>query len=85
LYAAWPFASSLFAFAPAAHAFAFSLELAAPTSATYGDTILLRGRVVPTLADAAVTVVRDGVAIGTPTTSADGTFGFRTKVEGPAV
>jgi peptidoglycan hydrolase-like protein with peptidoglycan-binding domain len=74
-----------FAFAPAAHASSFSLELAAPASATYGDTVLLRGRVVPVLADAPVTVFRDGVAIGTPTTGADGTFAFRTRVEGPAV
>ncbi len=73
------------ALAPAAHASNFSLELTAPSSATYGDTILLRGRVVPALADAPVTVFRDGVAIGTTSTGADGTFGLRTKVDGPAV
>ena len=74
-----------FALAPATQASAFSLELGAPGSATYGDTVVLRGRVVPVLADANVTVFRDGVAIGTPTTGADGTFALRTKVEGPAV
>jgi hypothetical protein len=73
------------ALAPAAHASDFSLELTAPSSATYGDTILLRGRVVPALADAPVTVFRDGVAIGTEATRADGTFALRAKVEGPAV
>jgi hypothetical protein len=40
------------ALAPAAHASDFSLELTAPSSATYGDAIVLRGRVVPALADA---------------------------------
>ena len=73
------------ALAPAAHASDFSLELTAPSSATYGDTIVLRGRIVPALADAPVTVLRDGVAIGTATTGADGTFALRTKVAGPAV
>ena len=53
------------ALAPAAHASDFSLELTAPSSATYGDTIVLRGRVVPALADAPVTVFRDGAALGT--------------------
>lgn len=74
-----------FALAPAAHASAFALELAVPASATYGDTILLRGRVVPVLAEAPVTVFRDGLAIGTTTTGADGAFTFRTRAEGPAV
>ena len=73
------------AFAPAAHASAFSLELAAPPVGMYGDTIVLHGRIVPALADAPVTVLRDGVAIGTAATSAEGTFVFRTKVAGPAV
>jgi hypothetical protein len=72
------------ALAPAAQASDFSLELAAPTSATFGNTIVLRGRIVPALADAPVTVLRDGLAIGTPTTGADGTFSIRTRVEGPA-
>ena len=73
------------AFAPAAHASTFSLELTAPSAATHGDTIVLRGRVVPALTDALVTVFRDGTAIGTATTGPDGTFGLRTKVAGPAV
>ena len=73
------------ALAPAAHASDFSLELTAPPSATYGDAIVLRGRVIPALADAPVTVFRDGVAIGTAATAADGTFALRAKVEGPAV
>jgi hypothetical protein len=73
------------ALAPAAHASDFSLELTAPSSATYGDAIVLRGRVVPALADAPVTILRDGVAIGSATTGADGTFGLRTKIAGPAV
>ena len=72
-------------FAPAAHASAFSLELAVPPAGTYGDTIVLRGRIVPALADAPVTVFRDGTAIGTATTSAEGTFALRTKIAGPAV
>lgn len=72
------------ALAPAAHASSFSLELTAPASARYGDTVVLRGRVVPALADAPVTVLREGVAIGTATTGADGTFAFRTRVEAPA-
>jgi len=72
------------ALVPAAHASSFSLELTAPASATSGDTVVLRGRVVPALADATVTVLRDGVAIGAATTGADGTFAFRTRVEGPA-
>ncbi|MEP7334889.1 MAG: hypothetical protein ABI717_03820, partial [Actinomycetota bacterium] len=73
------------ALAPAAQASAFSLELAAPSSGTYGDTIVLRGHVVPALAEAPVTVFRDGLAIGIATTGADGAFGFRTRIEGPAV
>jgi len=73
------------ALAPAANASAFELELTAPATATYGDAIVLRGRVVPVLAAAPVTVFRDGVAIGTPTTGVDGTFTLRTTVDGPAV
>lgn len=73
------------ALTPSAQASSFSLELTAPTTATYGETILLRGRVVPVLAAAPVTVFRDGLEIGTTTTGADGAFAVRTKVEGPAV
>jgi hypothetical protein len=73
------------ALTPAAHASTFSLELTAPPSATYGDTVSLRGRVMPVLAEATVTVFRDGVAIGTATTRMDGTFALRTRIEGPAV
>jgi hypothetical protein len=72
------------ALAPTAQASDFSLELAAPASATFGDTVVLRGRIVPALAGAPVTVLRDGLAIGAPTTGADGTFSVRTRVEGPA-
>ena len=72
------------ALAPAAQASDFSLELAAPASATFGDTVVLRGRIVPALGNAPITVLRDGLAIGTPTSEADGTFSFRTKLEGPA-
>jgi hypothetical protein len=72
------------ALAPTATASSFSLELTAPTAATYGDTVVLRGRVVPALADAAVTVLRDGAAIGAATTGPDGTFAFRTRIEAPA-
>jgi len=73
-----------FAAAPAASAAPFTLELGAPASATYGDTITLRGRVAPPLADAQVTISRDGTAVGTATTGADGAFVFRTRAEGPA-
>jgi peptidoglycan hydrolase-like protein with peptidoglycan-binding domain len=72
------------ALAPAAQASDFSLELTAPASATFGDIVVLRGRVVPALANAPVTVLRDGLPIGTPTTGADGTFSVRTRVGGPA-
>jgi lipoprotein-anchoring transpeptidase ErfK/SrfK len=70
--------------ARAAHASPFTLELTAPATATYGDAIVLRGRIVPALADAPVTVLRDGVALGVATTGVDGAFAFRTRVDGPA-
>jgi hypothetical protein len=62
----------------------FSLELTAPRPAVYGDTVLLRGRVVPALVDATVSIVRDGAPVGTATTRADGSFVFRTRADRPA-
>ena len=72
-------------FAPSASASSFALELAPLPVSTFGDTIALHGRVTPALVDAPVTILRDGNAIGTARTSGDGTFVFRTRVEGPAV
>jgi hypothetical protein len=72
------------AFAPTATAAPFSLELRAPERATFGSAVLLRGSIVPALVGAPVTIVRDGVAIGTATTGPNGTFAFRTRAEGPA-
>jgi hypothetical protein len=74
------------ALAPAATAQSpFTLELRGPASAEYAQTIKLRGRITPTLADAPVTIVRDGEPIGRATTRADGTFVVSTRVAGPAV
>ena len=72
------------AFAPTATASPFSLELRAPaTPATFGGTVVLRGAIVPALVAAPVTILRDGVAIGTAATGPNGTFAFRTRAEGP--
>jgi lipoprotein-anchoring transpeptidase ErfK/SrfK len=64
---------------------AFRLELTQPRVATYGDAVALRGRVVPALIDAPITITRDGAVVGTATTRADGTFVLRTRAERPAV
>jgi hypothetical protein len=69
---------------PVASAAPFSLELRAPATATSGDTIVLRGSVTPALIDAPVTILRDGVAIGSTTTGPKGTFAFATRVAEPA-
>ena len=71
------------AFAPTATASPFSLELRAPAPATFGSTVVLRGAIVPALVAAPVTILRDGVAIGTVATGPTGTFAFRTRAEGP--
>jgi Putative peptidoglycan binding domain/L,D-transpeptidase catalytic domain len=71
------------AFAPTASASDFTLVLDPPAAATYGNSVALRGRVVPTLINAPVTILRDGVAVGTATTGNDGTFVFRTRADGP--
>jgi lipoprotein-anchoring transpeptidase ErfK/SrfK len=70
--------------APAASASPFTLELSAPATATYGDQVTLRGRIVPTLLDAPVTILRDGVPTATATTSGDGSFAFRVRADAPA-
>jgi L,D-transpeptidase catalytic domain/Putative peptidoglycan binding domain len=72
------------AFAPTAAAAPFTLELTQPPAATYGDTIALRGRIVPALVGAPVTISRDGAPVGTATSGADGTFVFRARVGAPA-
>jgi lipoprotein-anchoring transpeptidase ErfK/SrfK len=70
--------------APAASASSFALELRAPVLATYGQTVTLRGSIAPALADAPVTILRDGNAIGTTKTNAQGVFVFRVRAEAPA-
>jgi lipoprotein-anchoring transpeptidase ErfK/SrfK len=71
--------------APAAHAQTPSaIELTAPARAEYGQTIELRGRLTPALADAPVTLLRDGLPFAEARTRADGTFAVRTRVVAPA-
>jgi L,D-transpeptidase-like protein/putative peptidoglycan binding protein len=72
------------AFAPTAAAAPFTLELTQPPPAIYGNTVSLRGRIVPTLIGAPVTILRDGTPVGTATSGADGTFVFRARVDAPA-
>jgi lipoprotein-anchoring transpeptidase ErfK/SrfK len=72
------------AFAPAATAAPFTLELRAPTPATFGEPVVLRGSITPSLVGAPVTILRDGTPIGTVTTGSTGTFAFRTRADGPA-
>jgi L,D-transpeptidase-like protein/putative peptidoglycan binding protein len=72
------------AFAPTAAAAPFTLELTQPPPATYGDTVALRGRILPALIGAPVTISRDGMPVGTATSGADGTFVFRARVDAPA-
>jgi hypothetical protein len=72
------------AFAPTAAAAPFTLELTQPPPATYGDTVALRGRIVPALIGAPVTISRDGTPVGTAASGADGSFVFRAHVDAPA-
>jgi hypothetical protein len=72
------------AFAPTAAAASFTLELTQPAPATFGDTLALKGRIVPALVGAPVTIARDGTPVATATTGADGAFVFRTRVDAPA-
>ena len=62
----------------------FTLELRSPPALEYGKTVTLRGRVVPTLVDAPVTLLRDGVPVGLAKTNTDGRYAFRVRVAGPA-
>lgn len=71
------------ALAPAAQASPFTLELSAPAEATYGDQVTLRGRVVPALVEAPVTILRDGAVFATAVTGADGRFEVRFRAEAP--
>ena len=71
------------ALVPAAGAETFALELATPRVATYGDAIELRGRTVPVLVDAPVTITDNGTPLGTTLTAADGSFRLRTRAEAP--
>jgi lipoprotein-anchoring transpeptidase ErfK/SrfK len=74
-----------FAFAPNAHAaLPFTLELNAPPPATYHEQVTLRGRIVPALIGAPVTILRDGAPFATTTTGPDGTFSTRFRAEVPA-
>ena len=82
--AACVLALAALAFTPAASAAPFTLELTQPGAATYGDTFALRGRIVPALVGAPVTITREGTPVGTATSGADGTFVFRARVDGPA-
>jgi hypothetical protein len=80
--AAWILALVL---APSGHAAsAFTLELTSPAAAEYGQTITLRGRITPALADAPVALLRDGEPFAETRTLADGTFAHRVRVERPA-
>jgi hypothetical protein len=63
----------------------FTLQLTAPATAEYGQTINLRGRTTPALADAPVTLLRDGEPFAETRTRADGTFRHAVRVERPAV
>jgi hypothetical protein len=45
---------------------------------------VLRGRVVPALVDAPVTILRDGTAVASATTGPDGGFSLRIRAEAPA-
>ena len=69
---------------PSATAAPFTLELSAPASATYGEQLTLRGRIAPALADAPVSIVRNGIEVAALRTRADGTFVARVRVDGPA-
>jgi hypothetical protein len=62
----------------------FSLQLSAPASVEYGQTIKLRGRIVPALADAVVTIFRNDEPVATATTRNDGRFVVPIRVWAPA-
>jgi lipoprotein-anchoring transpeptidase ErfK/SrfK len=62
----------------------FTLELSVPRAVTYGDQVTLRGRVVPALVGAPVTVLRDGTPFASATTGPDGGFSIRVRAEAPA-
>jgi peptidoglycan hydrolase-like protein with peptidoglycan-binding domain len=71
--------------APSAHAASpFTLQLSAPATAEYRQTITLRGRIIPALVDAPVTLLRDGEPFAEVRTRADGTFVHPLRVQGPA-
>jgi Putative peptidoglycan binding domain/L,D-transpeptidase catalytic domain len=70
--------------APAASASPFALELRAPAAATYGEQVVLRGRITPPLLAAPVTVLRDGAPVASATTDATGGFAVRVRAESPA-
>jgi hypothetical protein len=72
------------ALAPAASASAFTLELTGPESATFGDVVVLRGKVTPALSGAPVTILRDGTAVGAVVTDGAGSFAFKTRIDGSA-
>ena len=72
------------ALAPTAAASSFTLELTGPPRATFGDVVVLRGKVTPALAAAPVTILRDGTTVGTIATDGVGAFAFRTRMDGPA-
>ncbi len=74
----------VFALAPAASASTFVLELTGPQRATFGDEVVLRGKITPALGDAPVTILRDGAAVGSTVTGAAGTFVFKTRAAAPA-
>jgi hypothetical protein len=64
---------------------AFRLTLAAPRSVRYGERMRLRGRLVPALVGAPVTIERSGVPVARVRTRAGGTFGvaLRARLAGP--
>jgi hypothetical protein len=63
----------------------FTLHLTAPATAEYSQTITLRGRISPPMADAQVTLLRDGEPFAEVRTRGDGTFRHSVRVERPAV
>jgi hypothetical protein len=80
--AAWILALLVPPSAPATTA--FTLQLSAPATAEYRQTINLRGRITPALAEAPVTLLRDGEPFAETRTRADGTFVHPVRVERPA-
>ena len=71
--------------APAAHGqTTVAVELTAPATAEFRQTITLRGRTTPAVPDTAVVLLREAQPAAETRTGADGTFAFRVRVEGPA-